>query len=78
MNHEMYQDFLKKSKSNEDKLFWKNEYLKELQEKQKRAELAIRQQEYNIETAKKNIKRFRYDLKQRAKTIRTVTKVEFD
>jgi hypothetical protein len=74
----MYQEFLKKSKTRDDKLFWQKEYLKELQDKQKRDLTAIHQQEYSIEKAKENIKRFRSDMKKRAKIILKVESVEFD
>ena len=78
MNHEMYQDFLNKSKTHEDKLFWKQQYLTELQNKQSRDALAIRQREYSITQAKTDIKRIRSEMKKRATAIKKVEKVEFN
>ena len=78
MNHEMYQDFLKKSKTNEDKLFWKKEYLKGLQDKQNRDALAIHQCEYSIKRAKEDIKNIRSLMKKRVTVIKKVEKVEFN
>lgn len=72
MNYEMYINFLSKSTTQKDKLFWKKQYLEQLTTKLKDTENGIKYRERQIERLKEANKDSKLKIKDQKKHIKEI------